>query len=228
MRIHWSSRQGTQRERNSDAVTLGQNRQLLVCLLVDAAERTAASQTFARHWGLRIVPQVLATWRGQPDPVLALLNDEQGALRRDFLLEVASYSLLCLDRDMATVHVFQVGDCLVGERQGDALEWWSRPHTLATWPPAQNDSHSRHLLTRSLNAKRFCLPELHIRPFVPGTRLVMATDGYWAECLQDSMKQGNCLDDASYLQIEAGDATFSHDTDTDNFCRVDQQGGSFR
>lgn len=224
MRIHWSSRQGTQRKSNNDAVTIGQLGHLLVCLLIDAAERTPCSQHFARQWGLQVVPKVLEVWQGESKPVLALLSAEQSVLRNRFLLELASYSLLCLDEQTSMYQVFQVGDCMAGEHQGNDLVWWTQPHTLAQSSADQRDPDTRHLLTRSLNARRFCPPEVHTRDLSPGTQLIMATDGYWVECLQDGKLPGNCHDDASYLQIEPGNATFSHDSDTENFHRIEQPG----
>src|SRR5690606_9671564 len=103
-------------------------------LLVDAAERTPASREFARHWGQRVVPQVLAGWNGDDETILALLQQEQRTLRHEFLLEVASYCLLCLDTETATARTYHAGDCLAGERQGGMVLWWTSPHTLEQEP----------------------------------------------------------------------------------------------
>ncbi|GAB3373956.1 protein phosphatase 2C domain-containing protein [Azotobacter armeniacus] len=220
MQLIWSSRQGRQRASNNDALAVGRKDTWLVCMLVDAAARSVHSQRFAHYWGRQIVAQVLQEpLVNDGHSIIALLSREQAQLRDRFLLEIASYCLLCLDMETRNAQTFHVGDCLAGEMQGGAISWWASPHTLNQEVPAG----SRHTLTRSLNARRFAVPDVTIRHVPPGSTLVMATDGYWAECLLEGCPFGETQDDASYLTLEEGPWTFNSLSDTDNSLVMTEQ-----
>lgn len=216
MRLIWRSCQGRQRGSNSDALAVGRKAGLLVCVLVDAAERSADSQHFARYWGERVVTQLLA----EPDPhgfdaVVSMLRREQAPLRERFLMETASYCLLYLETETGIARIFHIGDCLAGQVEAGDVSWWVSPHTLDQEIPGANEC-DRHLLTRCLNARRFAEPEITTKQVPEATPLVLATDGYWAESLREGVPFGETQDDASYLIVEAGSPGFTNHSDTNN------------
>lgn len=213
MQLMWNSCQGRQRKSNNDALAVGRHGNWLLCMLVDAAARSAHSQAFAQHWARQIVTFLLQQPMGvDSQTVMTLLGQEQRRMRDGFLLELASYCLLCLDSQSGQAHAYHVGDCRVGELQPGGIAWWTDPHTLDQQVPGG----CRHTLIRSLNAKRFLAPDVTTRHLTPAGTLVMATDGYWAECLQEGSPFAQTQDDASYLTLGAGSWAFDCQSDTDN------------
>jgi serine/threonine protein phosphatase PrpC len=88
-------------------------------------------------------------------------------------------------------------------------------HTLATSlnsteSEAPEQSPNRHILTRSLKAKRFTQPD--VIPFEVGQgSIILATDGYWVEHLIEHVPFNQLADDASYLVLFAGSSTARSD-----------------
>lgn len=213
MQLEWNSYQGRERVSNNDAVAVGWQGKWLLCMLVDAAARSDKSQAFAQHWARQTLRHLLQ----QPieigtGAVTTLLGQEQQRLRDSFLLELGSYCLLCLDTESGQAHTYHVGDCRVGQIQAEGIAWCTAPHTL----DQQVADGCRHTLTHSLNAKRFAVPEISTFQLLPTGKLLMATDGYWAECLQGENPYAQTQDDASYLTLENGAWAFDCQSDTDN------------
>lgn len=131
----------------------------------------------------------------------------QRELRQHYLHEIASYCCVLLDLRSHRLDVLHVGDCLAGIHQADGqITWLTRPHTLSDQPfyasPAQvNDPAARHLLTRSLNARRFCVPEHRRTTLATGAELLLCSDGYWHEHRQQGVALLQVHDDASGLCV---------------------------
>ncbi|MDH1009003.1 protein phosphatase 2C domain-containing protein [Pseudomonas nicosulfuronedens] len=79
------------------------------------------------------------------------------------------------------------GDCSCGLVDTDErIDWITSPHCLANWQ--RNRSHpelardpARNKISRSFRAGRTPDPEFVTRAATPGQRLILATDGFWAE-----------------------------------------------
>ena len=213
MQLLWRSCQGSERTSNNDAVAIARQGEWLLCHLVDAAARSDQSKIFAGHWASHIIGSLLQhPVNADQQAVLSIFAQEQRVLRQHFLGEIASYCLLRLNMRTRVAQVFHLGDCRVGLHQAEAIEWQTTPHTL----DQQVQEGSRHVLTRSLNARSFVAPDI-VEFEVPASRaLLMATDGYWAESLKEGQTFTQTRDDASCLTLTTGEWAFTCQSDEDN------------
>lgn len=222
MQAHWFSRQGRSTRTNNDAAALGFKGHYLLAMLVDAADRGTNGQGLARHWSRAIVDAALAGTQ-PPDcaSIIRLLRKQQRELRHQFLHEIASYCCVLIDLQACQLHILHTGDCRVGIRQpGGRLEWLITPHTLSNQPfsPGRFPAATfGHVLTRSLNAKRFYTPDYYTTSYDPAADILLGTDGYWNEHLEQGGDIHQLQDDASLLCIAPGTAAKSLKTDCDNF-----------
>ncbi|BCG22098.1 hypothetical protein TUM18999_02890 [Pseudomonas tohonis] len=221
MQISWISCQGKERGSNNDAAAIGRKDHYVLAMLVDAAEK-GNGQELARHWARTIITAALETTQ-QLDPanLISIMRTEQQQLRHGHLHAIASYCCVLVDLRQELLHIVHIGDCLVGtQRHGEAINWLIRPHNAqeqGIWPKAPlPPQESRHLLTRSLNAKRFCLPGCLTTGLPQNAHLLLCSDGYWCEHLQMGVDLQCVLDDASVLSLEPGIATIKQQTDCDN------------
>lgn len=221
MHIQWTSRQGRQRATNCDAAALAIAHGQLIVMLVDAAERSASSQGFASHW-CRTIVQRLGQLNEPIDAnhACAVMQHQQRLLRHEYLFECGSYCLLILNLKELKGTLLHVGDCLTttlhANQQQESL---NQPHNLLQQPGIQIPD-SRHILTRSLNARRFHQPHQSPVALTSATQLQMVTDGYWAEHLAHSRPLQTLDDDASILTISLAEThlvRLSLNSDCDNF-----------
>lgn len=205
--IDWSSHQGRRTRSNNDAAAVGRKGHYLLAMLVDAAEK-GDGQALARHWAQIIVRNALAA--NEPPSTASLIDVmrvEQHKLRHQHLHAVASYCCALVDLRLEQLHLLHVGDCRAGIRQNSGhIDWLTRPHDLSQqpiWPASYAEaSQYRHMLTRSLNAKRFYVPECQNIPFSTDTSLVLCSDGYWYEHQQLGVALQEVDDDTSILALQ--------------------------
>lgn len=259
MRISWSSRKGQQRHYNSDAVALGYTGPYLVVVIVDAAERAvegrlrvginSQGKRLATYWAdsclaamlkaHREADQELGTVLITEEPLLALLSQQQKALRLDYLHDIASYGVLILNTETGAMRWWYTGDCRIGLRnQGGVIEWLNVPHRLENSPLLQawqatesaalvmnEQEAAKHTLTQSLNARRFTRPtlvnaQLPVKAMAvgstPDAAIVLATDGYWCEHLRHGTATAELEDDASVLTLTPGKRSLTLQIDTPN------------
>ncbi|MDT4856493.1 hypothetical protein FQZ97_908860 [compost metagenome] len=163
-----------------------------------------------------------ATQQLAPAGLISIMRAEQQQLRGHHLHAIASYCCALIDLQQQLLHIVHVGDCLVGiQRHGEAIDWLTRPHNVqdqAIRPGSISGiQESRHLLSRSLNARRFCPPDCLTTPLPQDVRLLLCTDGYWHEHLQTGVDLQSVHDDASVLSLEPGQPVIKQQTDCDNF-----------
>ncbi|MDV5100407.1 hypothetical protein QQ994_03315 [Pseudomonas asiatica] len=222
MQIGWISRQGKGRRCNNDAAAFGRKGSYVLAMLVDAAER-GDGQGLARHWSRTVVDVALGEAQQlSPEGLVSIMRAEQQRLRQDYLHAIASYCCVLVDLQQQLLHVGHVGDGLVGlQRPGLAISWLNRPQNLqeqAIWPGATSGiNESRHLLTRSLNARRFCSPDWQMTHLPLDARLLLCSDGYWHEHLHSGTDLQSVNDDASMLSLEYGEPVIELQSDCDNF-----------
>lgn len=222
MRVEWTSQQGSQTRTNNDAAAVGRKGNCLLAMLVGGAER-GEGQALARHWAISIITDALAADEPpEASALVRLMQARQRELRQHYLHEIASYCCVRLDLNSRRLDVLHVGDCLAGVCQPDGqIDWLMIPHTLSRQPfyhstPQASDPASRHLLTRSLNARRFCAPEHRVTMLATGTELLLCTDGYWYEHRQQGVALSRVHDDASELRLSPGAMRVIQAPDSDN------------
>ncbi|MCO8168314.1 SpoIIE family protein phosphatase [Pseudomonas sp. 21LCFQ02] len=221
MQIGWVSHKGRERLSNNDAAAFGRKGPYVLAMIVDAAER-GDGQGLARHWSRTVIEVAL----GEPLPLsfagLAdIMRAEQRRLRQRHLHAIASYCCVLIDLSQQLLHVASVGDCLLGvQRPGESINWLNRPqnlHNQSIWPQdARQLEESRHVLTRSLNARRFHAPDCLTTSLPLNARLLLCSDGYWHEHLYSDIDLHGTKDDASVLSLECGEPTIELRSDCDN------------
>lgn len=217
---------GFHRTINSDAACYFVSDNLAAIGLVDASEGPG-SQHFASEWAETIVQaaqEVGSTL--STESIVDCLRAAQTTLRDSHLTARASYSLVTISRQTGAAKVFSAGDCLVGLlppdwQSYDDVRWLSEPHTAdnqlnAAGAPNESTSDSQHLITRSINARRFSSPDIESFSIHPGQAILMATDGYWRSCPLDcGVDHPESEDDASRLIITCNSEPFAVHRDTD-------------
>lgn len=222
MQIRWVSRQGRARLGNSDAAACGRKNHQVLAVLVDAAEK-GDGQGLARYWPRTVINAALGTTRQLDLEVLVdIMRIEQQQLRRHYLHAIASYCCVLVDQEQQLLHAAHVGDCLIGiQRPAGAIDWLNLPQNLqsqAIWLADMSvDQESRHLLTRSLNARRFNSPVCLTTQLPPDARVLLCSDGYWHEHVHSGVGLESVNDDASVLSLAYGESGIDLQSDCENF-----------
>ncbi|HED6242077.1 TPA: hypothetical protein R5X36_004250 [Enterobacter sichuanensis] len=212
MVIEWNSQTGSQRTCNHDSAACFVYDEYLVAIIVDAAEKGSQGQAFSCYWSQKVLTLLKknSSQLQNPDAVISCLKTVHLTLRKTFLKEVASYSIVIIDRISRNGYLITAGDCRV--RLNDT--WLNAPHRLSAFLPQLYEQTSS-TLTRRLVVRRFSQPE--VIPFVwpPEERLMLCSDGFW-EC-EGTNKQGE--DDCSFLRITESQETLAITScsDTENF-----------
>lgn len=201
----WHSRQGTNCTENRDACGILECGTYTFCVVVDASPRGERGIPFNACWIASVLDR-LGPGLPSIDAVLAALREGQQHLRAGrFFAEKASYIAVLLPRDAQDAHVFWCGDCTLGIQSPEGtIEWLTRPHTLDNVLEDLNldaDATKRHIVTRTLNARRFQTPEVRTIPAHAPGWWVLATDGYRYQETDDT---GHPKDDCSALLIGNG------------------------
>lgn len=226
MRIDWFSQTGSDRAKNCDAGCYGMTEQTIALAIVDAAESEKA-QEFSRYWAETLVTAA-STFGYSKDAsrIFSELANTQSELRHQFLHAIASYALVVIHFPTGEGVMLSAGDCLVGISADNSIDlggvdWLNSPHTADRQMSEMGEvprleSGIEHVLTRSINAKRFVPPEITSFLISEGQRLILATDGCWREPLREA--NGQKSDDSSALSLTwtVGDLTVHQESDTEN------------
>lgn len=233
MQIKWVSQKGKQRKFNNDAVAILYMGGFLVVVIADAAEKNinrqvncgsnAHEKRLACYWVESCITaisddKVTLTDKNKLFEILAGL---QKKLKFYYLHDIACYGVLIVDCNKNIADWYYVGDCLLGrEDESGHLNWLHRPHRISELLEEPLEPSDKYILTKSLNARRFTYPDhLALGKIDKGSGLVLATDGYWCEYLQDSTAIEDLEDDCSVLKIKYGNKLLISKTDTENiFC----------
>ncbi len=215
--VSWNSQRGQECHDNRDMGGYFAGEQFTFALIVDISQRGPRGAGFARDWTRHVLERVRTHRSLSPEEAIDAMRQACQALRREYPAESGSYAAVIIDSQRHTAFGISCGDCRLGVLRGEHIEWFSPVHTLAaSLTNAENStpelSPNRHILTRSLKARRFTHPE--VVPFEPGLgSVLLATDGYWVEHLIEQVPFHQLADDASCLMLSAGSSTVSSDCD---------------
>lgn len=227
MHYHWTSRQGNERGIYNDAALFIEREEYCFAMLVDAAQKGQPSSAFTqfilKHMAAEIV-EISSPAMPRSQTVIALLKALQKELRKEYLLNIASYLILLVPKGTAEpkAQVIHCGDCRLGTRLSDgSIIWQTNVHTAANpegfwFSDSDCSKPERHILTRSLNARRFHTPDVQQLSFSDTTHWLLCTDGYWAEHLLAKKSWLKLEDDASCLEISNQIFTSTQNSDCQN------------
>ncbi|CNI59452.1 hypothetical protein [Yersinia ruckeri] len=235
MLITWVSRKGLKKLKNNDAVALYENDEIFIAIAVDAAEKNNISHEsgLAKYWANTVIAECklridsTSMLKIDINEIVAILREKQKNLRHSYLHETASYAVVFWDKELQVVTTLHCGDCLFGKQKNAlSIRWLIKPHNtyqqhlqlLAADCQCNSHAYSRFTLTRHLNAKRFYTPELNEFPIIDIEKLVLSTDGYWAEHIDECVIWEELEDDASVLMINfSEEKTLDIQSDCENF-----------
>ncbi|NIF71609.1 hypothetical protein F3J16_15645 [Burkholderia sp. Ap-962] len=201
----WHSSQGARCIENRDACGIYQCSAYTLSVVMDAFPRGKHGLPFNSAWMTRLLDGMKPELPAIAD-MLALLRQAQQQIRTmKYLAERASYLAALFPHGTREALAFHCGDCTLGIQSVDGKTRWLTPtHTLADfhgqrgWTP---NPTQRHILTRTLNARRFHHPEITALTAPPAGTWIIATDGYRHA---EYDKTGHPADDCSHLLVWTG------------------------
>jgi serine/threonine protein phosphatase PrpC len=199
-RWQWYSKQGSTCTENRDACGIFESESYTFSVVVDASPRGERGVQFSACWIAKVLDR-MSPEQPSPTAVLSALHDAQKHLRTErFFAEKASYIALLFPREAQDAYVFFCGDCTLGVQSPDGnVEWLTPTHTLVNALEelgVDADASKRHIVTRTLNARRFQKPDVRVISANASGLWVLATDGYRYRETDDS---GHPKDDCSIL-----------------------------
>lgn len=221
MIFEWFSEKGISRNKNCDHLGVLNCNEFTICFLMDAAERTSRSSDFAKQWTTTFIDALSKEDEFTNEVISRHLKQNFDFHRRSFSAEIASYACVLINKEKAYIISLCIGDCRVGTpNQEEKICWQNTIHTNANAMGELVDesllrNSQRNTLTKSLNSKRFCLPE--IKEIAWNTELYIATDGWWVSY---ELKE-NPEDDSSMLKIKLTS------NDCHNICNSDSENHYF-
>ena len=186
--LEWRTLKGTRTSDNRDFAGIGINAHGLLMIITDGSTAGESNGDLAR-----VLVKEMVDWFAAASPVSAevlcdFLRDLHSDLAPRFPRGSASYLVVICG--VEGCFAAYAGDCSLGIRGADgSVSWITAPHTLANavkdLPHAEiAKSKARHLLTSSFRSREFIAPT--IEKFEgTASRLIMATDGFWAELSPD-------------------------------------------
>ncbi|KMT54844.1 protein phosphatase 2C domain-containing protein [Pseudomonas fildesensis] len=185
------SRKGTHRTENRDASGSAHNTGTYLYVIADGTSKPGSGELAQAltHSLLesfsRAAPPVVSCPDKALELTLSSLDEVHSNLCRDYPLASTSYlALLVIDQTALCIHA---GDCCLGQLgKARRVNWLSSPHCGPNWKGDLGHS----LIAKSPARKRLLNCMSHRRPhepyvqpmhFAPGTTLILATDGFWAE-----------------------------------------------
>ncbi|MGY4730725.1 hypothetical protein [Burkholderia pyrrocinia] len=201
----WYSKQGAACAENRDACGIFESETYTFSVVVDASPRGERGIQFNACWISKVLSR-MGSELPSARSVLSAFHEGQKHLRTErFFAEKASYVAILLPRKAQDAYIFFCGDCSLGVRSPEGnIEWLTRTHTLVNALEEfgiGTDISKRHIVTRTLNAKRFREPEVRVMPVNVSGLWVLATDGYRYPEIDDT---GHSKDDCSVLLIGNG------------------------
>lgn len=201
----WRSKQGSACVENRDACGVFETDTYTFFVVVDTSPRGERGTQFNACWISQVLDYMGPELPSKAFVLSALLAAQKHLRTEHFFTERASYIAILLPRDTQDIYVFSCGDCSLGVQTSDgSIEWLTRPHTLNRALEelgVDTETSKRHIVTRTLNARRFEAPEVCVIPSNPSGLWVLATDGYRYPEADDT---GHPTDDCSALLIGSG------------------------
>jgi hypothetical protein len=209
--IQWDSRRGRESKHNCDAGGVVVRDHFTFAIVTDAAEgKGVVPASYASDWVKNILNIIAGETDINPRSVIEIMKKAHSSLRRRYINERACYGALLFDHASEIAVAYSCGDCRVGRQIGEEPpEWFSTVHSKVNWngTPFQQwhaEHPDRHIVTQTLNPRRFEPPEQRGMPFIPGASWVLATDGFWIEHQMLGVGLEELEDDSSLLRITNG------------------------
>lgn len=207
----WITQKGklTQENRDFCAVALCGNKAIYV--VVDGSTKGSQSGVLACEYSKALADQFVINAGFDTAAQLSALVNALSDKFKTIYPEGRLSFLVLLDAGNAAFYAIHAGDCRLGQvGLGNKIEWLSRPHTLANAVEDISDEclakhESRHTITRSFRPGRICEVEITPGPMPRQDKLIIATDGYWADL--DTEKQAHFTNGVSRIQITPLDDT---------------------
>lgn len=207
----WITQKGRLMQDNRDFCAIALRGDTAMYIVVDGSTKGSQSGVLASEYSKALADQFATDKRfNTADQVPALINTLSDKFKTTYPESRLSF-LVLLDSGNSSLQAIHAGDCRLGQLgMGNKIEWLSRVHTLANAVESISDERlakheSRHILTRCFRLGRLCEVEITPDPIPKHDKLIIATDGYWADC--DTGTQAEFISGVSGIQSAPQDDT---------------------
>lgn len=183
----WITYKGAITDDNRDHCSIAVNGDKTLYVVADGSTRGTQSGHLAAEFVKAFADRFMAApLLISTDNISSFLDELSQGFKTAYPAGRLSF-LVLLDLGSGSVSAFHAGDCRLGRIDSDGtVAWLSRVHTVANAVEQITEerlaSHDgRHTLTRSFRPGRKCDVEVSQYQLMPNDRLIMATDGYWAD-----------------------------------------------
>ena len=190
LRVHggWQSRRGNARSINCDGGVVSISRNCMVAAIFDGVGQTQPVQSYVQFWMRYFAKAALRLARFSVQMFRHFIEQGQYLGRASgYFWETLAYAAIVFDFEAHKAWAISCGDCRVGGLCSDGtIDWLTPVHTGANafGEPFERENarlNQRHLLTKSLNTRRFCEPAILDIEISQAESAVLATDGFWLE-----------------------------------------------
>lgn len=218
--IHWKSRQGTGKKQNLDAAALLRTGKTTLAFITDGFEIDGHGGDFGRHFAQVVIDTIAGISEVSAKELIAIMRQAHKMLRRQYIPQKFCFAALLIREDLDVAWIIGSGDCRVGRRKSEGVEWLNPVHSLACgtehfFEPRHLDSPWLSYVTRSV-CHRFDTPDVIEIEKVIGTVWALATDGYWINCLRSGEASFPGEDDTSVLWLSPSASEDLCDSDLAN------------
>ena len=183
----WITHKGTLTDDNRDYCSIALRRDAALYVVTDGSTKSNQSGTLASEFVRMLADRFIAEpFLSSADDVAAYLREVSEYFKTIYPAGRLSFCIL-LDVGGGSVFALHAGDCRLGRLGTDGeVIWITRAHTLANAledidNEALADHPDRHVLTRCLKPGKPCEVEISEYSLTGNERLLVATDGYWAD-----------------------------------------------
>lgn len=183
----WITQKGALTDDNRDYCGIALRGSEVLCIVVDGSTRDHQSGVLAEKFVRALADQFVADPAiSSAENILPILNELTESLKTLYPAGRLSFLILFYSGGNS-VTALHAGDCRLGRVQANGeVTWLTRAHTLANATGDIGDEHlarhdDRHILTRSFRPGKYCAADKRQFSLMGSDRLVIATDGYWAD-----------------------------------------------
>lgn len=183
----WITHKGALTDDNRDYCGIALRGSEELYIVVDGSTRDHQSGALAEKFVRALADQFVADPAiSSAENILSILNELTESLKTSYPAGRLSFLILFYSGGNS-VTVLHAGDCRLGRvhAHGEVI-WLTGAHTLANATEAIGDDYlarhdDRHVLTRSFRPGKSCAADKRQFSLMGNDRLVIATDGYWAD-----------------------------------------------
>lgn len=186
--LYWqfNSKKGSDRKTNKDIFALFETKYSTLVIAFDIATSSPVDSEMPKYYINIFQQKINLITQINIEVIQQAIQSAYIETKNTFKIGKASFILLFYCHKTEILNCFNSGDIRMGILEKKSIRWLSPVHTGAN-PLGQPfisemlKMNKRHLLTRSINLQRPFRPEHNQYKIAKTDKLIVATDGFWAE-----------------------------------------------